>query len=136
MANTLRLEVVTPEGKTCSEQVDMVTIPGIEGEMGIYPQHVPLVTQIVPGQILIRTGDQERCLAVGPGFVEITAERVSVLTEIAVDTDSMDEAAVAAACKAAEKRLTAPLSEGDAAAANAAITRSIAGLRGRRRRTQ
>ena len=54
MAATLKLEIVTPDAKTYSEDVEMVTLPGVEGEMGIYPQHVPLMTQIVAGEIIAR----------------------------------------------------------------------------------
>ncbi|MBK9137910.1 MAG: ATP synthase F1 subunit epsilon [Verrucomicrobia bacterium] len=131
---TLKLEIVTPEGKTCSEDVDMVTLPGVEGEMGIYPQHVPLLTQIAPGEITVRRGGQEYFLAVGPGFVEITGERVSVLTDMAIRADDLDDAKAEAARAAAEKRLKERLGEGDAAAVNAAILRSVEALKGRRRR--
>jgi F-type H+-transporting ATPase subunit epsilon len=131
---TLKLEIVTPEGKTCSEDVDMVTLPGVEGEMGIYPQHVPLLTQIAPGEISVRKGGQEFFLAVGPGFVEITGERVSVLTDMAIRADDLDDAKAEAARAAAEKRLKERLGDGDAAAVNAAIMRSVEVLKGRRRR--
>lgn len=134
MATTLKLEIVTPEGKTCSEDVEMVTLPGVEGEMGIYPEHVPLVTQLVPGEILYLQAGEEHALAVGPGFVEITADRVAVLTELAVDASGMDEAAVELARKAAEKRLQERLGDAEAALVDASISRSIAHLRGRTRR--
>jgi F-type H+-transporting ATPase subunit epsilon len=51
MANTLQLQIVTPEAQTYSDQVEMVTLPGIEGEMGVYPNHVPLMTQLVPAKL-------------------------------------------------------------------------------------
>ncbi len=54
MANTLKLEIVTPEGVTYSEDVEMVTLPGSEGEMGIYPNHVPLMTQVAAGEVAAR----------------------------------------------------------------------------------
>src|SRR5258705_12234136 len=72
MAATLKLEIVTPESKTYSEDVEMVTLPGVEGEMGIFPQHVPLMTQIVSGEITVRKDGRDYFLAVGEGFVEIT----------------------------------------------------------------
>jgi ATP synthase F1 epsilon subunit len=72
MANTLKLEIVTPEARIYSEDVDMVTLPAVEGEMGIFPQHIALMTQVVHGEIIARKGSQEHCLAVGEGFVEIT----------------------------------------------------------------
>ncbi len=64
MANTLKLEIVTPDAKTYSEDVDMVTLPGVEGEMGIYPMHVPLMTQIVSGEIAVRKGGRDYFLAI------------------------------------------------------------------------
>src|SRR5438034_9174964 len=92
MAATLKLEIVTPEAKTYSEDVEMVTLPGVEGEMGIYPMHVPLMTQIVPGEIAVRKNNQDFFLAVGEGFVEITGDSVSILTDMAIKAQDIDEA--------------------------------------------
>jgi F-type H+-transporting ATPase subunit epsilon len=130
---TLRLEIVTPEGITTAQDVDMVSLPGVEGEMGIYPQHVPLMTEIVPGEIVARYGGADHYLAVGPGFVEITGNRVAVLTDMAIKADDLDEAKAEQARKAAEARLRERLGEENAAVVNAAIARSIDSLRGRRR---
>ena len=69
MANTLKLEIVTPDSKTYSEDVEMVTLPGVEGEMGVYPMHVPLMTQIVAGEVIARKNGQDYFLAIGGGFV-------------------------------------------------------------------
>lgn len=74
MAKTLRLEIVTPEAKTYSEDVDMVNLPGLEGDMGIYPEHVPLMTQISSGEIGVFKNGEQQFLAVGEGFVEVTGE--------------------------------------------------------------
>src|SRR2546426_5129435 len=92
MANSLRLEIVTPEAKTYSEDVDMVTLPGAEGEMGIYPNHVPLMTQIVSGEISVRKDGRDYFLAVGEGFAEITGTRVAILTDMAIKAENIDEA--------------------------------------------
>ena len=83
MANTLRLEIVTPEATVYSEEVDMVTLPGVEGEMGILPQHVRLMTQLVPGEMIVRKDGHDHFLAVGEGLVEITANRVAIVTNMA-----------------------------------------------------
>ena len=133
---TLKLEIVTPEAVTFSEDVEMVTLPGIEGEMGIYPEHVPLMTQVVPGEITVRKGGQETYLAVGEGFVEITAKRVSVLTDMAIKADSIDEAKAEEAKRRAEARLKEKLSSEETAAAEASIARSVAllGVKKRQRR--
>ena len=84
MAATLKLEIVTPEAKTYSEDVDMVTLPGSEGELGVFPMHVPLLTQIVAGEVTVRKGGQDYFLAVGEGFVEITSDRVAIMTDMAI----------------------------------------------------
>ena len=83
MAETLRLEIVTPDAIAFSGDVEMVTLPGIEGEMGVYPQHEHLITQVVPGEIIVTTTARQRSLAVGEGLVEITAGRVEIVTNMA-----------------------------------------------------
>src|SRR5687768_12544677 len=118
---TLKLEIVTPEAKTYSEDVDMVTLPGVEGEMGIFPMHVPLMTQIVPGEISVRKGGQDFFLAVGEGFVEITGESVSILTDMAVKAGDIDEAKAEEARKRAEARLQEKLSDEESASVQAAL---------------
>lgn len=133
MANTLRLEIVTPEAKTYSEDVDMVTLPGVEGEMGIYPLHVPLMTQIVPGEIQVRKGGQDFFLAVGEGFVEITADHVSILTDMAIKAADIDEAKAEEARKRAEARLQEKLTDEEVASVNASLLHSLTQLNVKRR---
>lgn len=132
MANTLKLEIVTPEAVVYSEDVDMVVLPGAEGELGVYPMHVPLMTQVVPGEVAVRKGGQETLLAVGEGFVEITPQRVSILTDMAVKADGIDEAAVEEARRRAEARLREKLSDEESAAVTAALARTAAQLRVKR----
>lgn len=133
MPNTLRLEIVTPAAKTYSEDVEMVTLPGVEGEMGIFPQHVPLMTQIVPGEIIVRKGGQDSFLAVGEGFVEITGDHVSILTDMAIAADQIDEAQAEEARRRAEARLQEKLSDEETALVNAALLHSLAQLHVKRR---
>ena len=111
MAGTLKLEIVTPEAKIYSEDVDMVTLPGVEGEMGIYPMHLPLMTQISAGEIFARKNGQDHFLAVGEGFVQITGERVAILTDMAIKADDIDEARAEEARRRAEARLNEKLSD-------------------------
>ena len=118
---TIKLEIVTPEAKTFSDDVDMVTLTGIEGEMGIYPQHMPLMTQLVAGEINARKGEQTIVLAVGDGFVQITGGRVAILTDMAVRAENIDEAAAEEAQKKAEARLSQKLSDEEAATVRASI---------------
>src|SRR5215813_13882809 len=132
MANTLKLEIVTPEAQTYSEDVDMVTLPGIEGEMGIYPMHVPLMTQLAAGEVSVRKGGQEFFLAVGEGFVEITGERVAILTDMAIKAENIDEAKAEEARRRAEARLAEHLDEEETAIVSAALAHSLAQLKVKR----
>src|SRR5512135_812958 len=102
MANTLKLEIVTPEATVYSDQVELVTLPGVEGQLGVYPQHVPLMTQMVPGEIIVRKAAHDYFLAVGEGLIEITGDHVAVLTDMAIAADHIDEAKVEEARRRAE----------------------------------
>jgi F-type H+-transporting ATPase subunit epsilon len=133
MAHTLRLEIVTPDAKTYSEDVDMVTLPGMEGEMGIYPMHVPLMTQIVAGEIIVRKGGRDFFLAVGEGFAEITGERVAILTDMAIKAENIDEAKAEEARRRAEARLAEKIDVEEAAMVSASLAHSIAQLKVKRR---
>jgi F-type H+-transporting ATPase subunit epsilon len=133
MANTLRLEIVTPEGKVYSEDVDMVTLPGVEGELGVYPQHVPLMTQMVPGEIVARKDARDYPLAVGEGMIEITGDHVAILTDMAIAADHIDEAKVEEARRRAEARLQDKLSDEEVASTNASLARALAQLHVKRR---
>jgi F-type H+-transporting ATPase subunit epsilon len=130
---TLKLEIVTPEAKTYSEDVEMVTLPAVEGEMGVFPQHVPLVTQIMPGEVTVRKGDREVFLAVGEGFVEITANRVAIMTDMAITAENIDEAKVEEARRRAEARLAEQLDDAESAAVSASLAHSLAQLKVKRR---
>jgi len=133
MAATLKLEIVTPEARTYSEQVDMVTLPGAEGEMGIYPNHVPLMAQVVPGEIVVRKDGQDYFLAIGEGFVEITGDRVAIMTDMAMRAENIDEAQAEEARRRAEARLAEKLDEDEAARVSAALAASLAQLKVKRR---
>lgn len=133
MANTLKLEIVTPEGVSYSEDVEMVTLPGSEGEMGIYPNHVPLMAQVASGEVAARRNGKDEFLAVGDGFVEITGERVAILTDMAIKADNIDEAKAEEARKRAEARLEEKIDDQEAALVSAALAHSLAQLKVKRR---
>ena len=133
---TLKLEIVTPDAKVYSEDVEMVTLPGTEGEMGIYPQHVPLMTQIVPGEIVARRGGEDTFLAVGEGFVEITGDRVAILADMAIRAENIDEAQAEDARRRAEARLAEHLGDEESAMVQAALAKSLAQLKVKRHRAQ
>lgn len=136
MANTLKLEIITPDQTAYSEQVEMVTLPGVEGQMGILPEHVPLMTQLVPGEIIVRRDGFDQFLAVGEGLVDITRDHVSILTDMAVAAEYIDEAKVEEARRRAEARLQEKLSDEEVASTNAALARSLAQLHVKRRHHQ
>ena len=133
MAQTLRLEIVTPESKTYSEDVEMVTLPGVEGELGVYPAHVPLMTQLASGEVIARKDGQDVLLAVGDGFAEITGERVAILTDMAIKAEDIDEVKAEEARRRAEERLEEKLTDEETALVSAALAHSLAQLKVKRR---
>ena len=133
MTNTLRLEIVTPEATVYSKSVEMVTLPAIEGQMGVLPQHVRLITQLVPGELTVRTDGRDEFLAVGEGLVEVTNTQVSIVTNMAVAVESIDEAAAEEARQRAAARLKERLSTEEIASVNASLARSLAQLNVKRR---
>ena len=134
MAETLRLEIVTPDGIAYSKDVEMVTLPGVEGEMGILPGHAGLMTQMVPGEMIVHRDGGEVFMAVGEGLIEVTGQRVAILTDMAIAADKIDEAKAEEARRRAEARLREKVSAEEIASLNASIARSLAQLRVKRRR--
>jgi len=110
----LTLEIVTPEARVYSDTIDTVVIPTTEGEIGILPGHIPLLTQVVHGELRVTKGGVESRLAIGGGFAQIEGDTVSVLAEQAITEAKIDEAAVEAALKRAEEDLKNAPKDGDA----------------------
>ena len=134
MANTLKLEIVTPDAKAFSDDVEMVTVPAAEGEMGIYPQHVPLLTQIVPGELIVRKDGRDSFLAIGEGFIQVTAERVAIMADMAIKAENIDEAKAEEARRRAEARLAEHLDDEELAVVTAALAHALAQLKVKRRK--
>jgi F-type H+-transporting ATPase subunit epsilon len=131
----LRLEIVTPDNRAYSDDVDMVVLPGSEGEMGIYPMHVPMMTQIRPGELVVRKGPETLHLAIGEGFAEVTQTHVRVLADMAIEERNIDVNAAEEAVKRAEARLReGNIGDEEVAAVQAAIQKSLAQLHVKRRR--
>jgi F-type H+-transporting ATPase subunit epsilon len=105
MADKIQLEVVTPEKVALREAVDEVTVPGLEGELGILPDHTPLISSLKTGVLSYRQGSDRRQLHVSGGFVEIQADRVSVLSDVAEKPEEIDLERAQRARERAEKRL-------------------------------
>ena len=133
MRNTIKLEIVTPEARVYSEDVEMVTLPAIEGQIGVLPHHVRLITQLVPGEMIVRKAGRTEFLAVGEGLVDVTAEQVSILTNMAIAADKIDEANVEEARQRAAARLQEKISSEEVASVNASLARSLAQLHVKRR---
>ena len=134
MAGTLRLEIVTPEKTAYSEDVEMVTLPGSEGELGVYPNHVPLLTTLNPGELRVLKGGRESFLAIGEGFVEVTASSVSVLTDMALEVTAIDESAAEDAVARARAAMKDDLGSEEVAAVQASLQKALAQLHVKRRR--
>jgi F-type H+-transporting ATPase subunit epsilon len=101
----LSLEIVTPEARVYSDTIDTVVIPTVEGEIGILPGHIPLLTQVEHGELRVSKGSETIWLAVSGGFAEVEGDRVHILAEHAITEEKIDEHAVEAALKRAEAEL-------------------------------
>lgn len=131
---TTKLEVATPEEMVYSADVEMVTLPAVEGQMGLAPQHVRLITLLAPGEMIIRRDGRDELLAVGEGLIEVTNDHVSIATNMAVAADKIDEAAAEQARQRAVDRLKEKLSSEEVASVNASLARAVAQLRVKRSR--
>ena len=134
MADTLKLEIVTPQATVFSENVTLVTLPAIEGQIGVYPQHERVITRIIPGEIIVTIDNSERHFAVGEGLVDIAADHVAIVTDMAIAAEQIDEAKVEEARARAAARLQEKISDEEIASVNASLTRSLAQLQVKRRR--
>ena len=115
--------------------MDIVVVPGVEGELGILPQHIPLMTMIKPGELRVGSNGQETFMAVGEGFVEVTGDSVTVLTDMAIEEHAIDESAAEAAVKRAQEALRGEhLADEEVASVEAALQKSLAQLHVKRRR--
>src|SRR2546423_1003651 len=134
VATTLKLKIVTPETTAYSEDVEMVTLPGAAGELGVYPNHVPLLTTLNPGELRVLKGGKETFLAIGEGFVEITGDSVSVLTDMALEPAVIDEHAAEAAVARAQAAMKEDLGAEEIAVVQTSLSKALAQLHVKRRR--
>jgi F-type H+-transporting ATPase subunit epsilon len=137
MAATLRLEIITPEEVAYRDDVEMVLIPAELGDMGVYPMHVPLMTRILPGELIVTKGGSQTHLAIGEGFAEITQAHVRILVDMAIEERFVDEAAAEEAVERAQKAIReGMLANQEVATAQIALMKSMAQLKVRRRQYQ
>ncbi|HEY1771396.1 MAG TPA: ATP synthase F1 subunit epsilon [Chthoniobacterales bacterium] len=130
---TLRLEIVTPEAKAYSEDVEMVVLPGRDGELGVYPLHVPVLTTLKPGELRVIKSGRETSLAIGDGFAEITGDSISVLTDMALESSAIDEAAAEEAVARAQAAMKEDHDSEGVAAIQASLQKALAQLHVKRR---
>ncbi len=134
MSFPLKLEITTPTGRVYSKDVEMVTLPGREGEMGILPMHAPLIALMGDGELIAKRGNEEDRLLITGGCAEITQERVAILTVFATDEQTIDENKAEAARARAEARLKEKISADEAALVQASLSHSLAQLKFKRHR--
>ena len=130
MANTIHVDVVSAEEQIYSGEAEFVVLPGVEGELGIYPRHTPLFTQIRPGAVRIkRPGDlADEFVFVQGGFLEVQPTKVTVLADTAIRAHDLDEARVLESKKKAEEAMANKDSAGNIAAAQAELSAALAQL--------
>jgi len=131
----LRLEIVTPGGREFAGDVDSVVIPASEGEMGILPMHVPVLTALSPGELRIGNDGREERLVVGNGSAESRMINVRILTDMAHTDDEIDEKAAEIAVRRAREAMSDPLNTSEEQTElEVSLKRSMAGIEFKRRR--
>ena len=130
----MRLEIVTAERMVYSEDVDMLVAPGIDGQLGILPNHAPLLTALQPGEIRVDKDGEENYMAVSGGFLEVLANRVTILADTAERAEEIDIERAEAAVRRAEERIAARTSDMDLQRAVFSLRRSQARVLAARRR--
>ena len=132
---SLQLEIVTPEQKVFAGEVQSVVIPTVQGEIQVLPGHDSLMAMLIPGELRIFTGSENKGMAVGEGFVEVTPLKISILSDMAIGEKDIDEEKTQEAVKRAEEALRSKTLVGEELeATSAALARSVAQLHLVRRR--
>ena len=121
----IKVDIVTAEQLVYSEDVDVVIVPGVDGEMAILPSHAPLMTMIKPGELRLKTGVEEILMAVTGGFLEVRPDRITILADAAERAEDIDISRAEAAKRRAEERLKGAVTEVDTARAEASLRRSL-----------
>jgi F-type H+-transporting ATPase subunit epsilon len=134
MANTLKIEIITPEAKILEEDAEFVQLPASEGDMGVFPQHETTVVELKAGELQITRQGRIDVLAIGEGFAEIRPDSIAILTDGALHEKEIDESKAEAAVKRAEELLKSNTLQGEELeATQAALARSLAQIKVKRR---
>lgn len=131
---TMRLEIATAERVVYSEDVEILVAPGMDGQLGILPNHAPLLTALQPGEIRVVREGEESYMAVSGGFLEVMANRVTILADTAERAEEIDTERAEEAIRRAQERIESSVSDMDLQRALASIRRSQARLLAARRR--
>jgi F-type H+-transporting ATPase subunit epsilon len=129
----LRLDIVTPERELFTGVVDSILVPGVEGQLGILPQHAPLISVLAEGPLIARQGEQEMVFAILGGYMQVLPDRVIVLADIGEGAEDIDIERAEKARQRAEELLQKVPPPEERAAAVAALRRSLVRLRVARR---
>ena len=132
--STIKLDIVTAESTVFSDDVEIVVAPGVQGQLGILPHHAPLMTMLQPGELLIKQGDTEICLAITGGFLEVRPDRVIVLADAAEREEEIDSCRAEEAKKRAQEQLSKAAPGVDSTRTEASLRRALARLDVVRRR--
>lgn len=130
----MKLEIVTAERVVYSEDVSVLVAPGADGELGVLPNHAPLLTTLAPGEIKVTKDGEDTFMAVSGGFLEVLGNKVTILANTAEHADEIDEERAEAALQRAEERVATAESDMDLERALASMRRSAARLGVARRR--
>jgi F-type H+-transporting ATPase subunit epsilon len=124
----ITVDIVTAERTVFSDDAEVVVVPGIEGQMGILPHHIPLMTMLRPGEVLVRRGGEDTNLAISGGFLEVNSDRVIILVDAAEGAEEIDVKRAEVAKRRAEKELSQRAPGLDMAKTEAALRRALARL--------
>ena len=131
---TMRLEIITAERQVLADDVEALTAPGIDGELGILPHHAPLMTMLEPGEIIIHKDGQETYMAVTGGFLEVIGNQVTILSDACESSDEIDEQRAQEAVRQAQERISSRTADISLERASAALRHAETRLRVARRR--
>lgn len=125
----ITLEIVTAERVVYSDEVDVLVAPGIEGQLGVLPEHAPLMTMLQPGELMVRKDSEEQSIFVSGGFLELQGNKATILADTAERAEEIDIARAEEARKIASERIGAKTAEVDPTLAQAAMIRSLMRLK-------
>jgi len=125
----LLLQIITPEKIVYSDEIDEIVVPAIDGEIAILPNHINLLTQIVPGELIVKKGISTQLIAITGGFLEINNNEINILADYAIKAQDVEAARAMEAKKRAEKIMSEKSTEKDFKIAQGELIKAILELR-------